>query len=317
MDPRWIAAAETARSQYGVITVTQLISGGFSRRAVSRAAATGHLFPLHHGVFALGHVPTDLRAHRLAATLACGPSAALSHSSNCEHLGILRPRRGLIEVTVPSHAGRKRDSVRIHRAMLGPGEDGVFEGVPCTSPSRALLDLAATRPGVLPFAIKEAGGRGLLDVADILVLLDRYPRRRGVNRIRRLLIGHKAIPEFTRSLLEELIYALCRDAGIECPRMNQVIPTHGEAYECDCVWPDQRLIIECDSRWHDNPITATADALKDEALTLAGWRVHRLRWAQIVLAPARASRTIRHLLALQERLIASQGRAAAGRDDLS
>ncbi len=311
MDPRWIAAAETARSQYGVATVAQLIECGFSRSAIARAAAKGHLFSLHRGVFAVGHVPIDLRAHRLAATLACGPSAVLSHSSDCEHLGILRPRRGPIDVTVPTHAGRKHGSVHIHRARLGPGEVGVFEGIPCTSPSRALLDIAATRPGVLKFAIKEAGGRGLLDVADVLVLLDRHSGCRGTRRLRDLLVGHKPIPEFTRSLLEILMYELCRDAGIECPRMNQVIPTEGEAYECDCVWPAQRLIIECDSRWHDNPVTATGDALKDEALALAGWRVQRLRWAQIVLAPARAARHVRLLLAQQERLLAAPGERGA------
>lgn len=296
-----------ARRRFGIVSRHELIEVGFSTSAVARAVAAGRLIQLHRGVYAVGHVPTDPRTHWLAATLACGPFAVLSHSSGGEHQGLLKPRSGLIDVTIQGQSGRSRSTVRIHRARLEADETGVVDGIPCASPSRVILDVAATRPAVLEHAIKEAGGRGLLDVAEVMSLLDRYPRRHGARRIRRLLIGHEPIPEFTRSLLEILMYELCRREGIDCPRMNQRIATDRGSFECDCVWFDRRLIIECDSRWHDNPLTATDDALRDEALTLAGWRVHRLRWAQIVMAPERASHTIRHLLMMQDQLLRAAG----------
>lgn len=82
--------------------------------------------------------------------------------------------------------------------------------------------------------------------------------------------------------------------------MNVRLPAEGGPFEVDCVWFQERLIIECDShRWHDNPVTANRDALKDQAFTLAGWRVHRLRWIQIVKNPQDAARTIGVLLEQQ------------------
>ena len=85
--------------------------------------------------------------------------------------------------------------------------------------------------------------------------------------------------------------------------MNVEIDAPGGPYEVDCVWPRHRLIIECDSRWHDNPATRRRDAIREQALTLAGWRIYRLRWIQIVGEPGHAARTVRHLLAEQERLV--------------
>ena len=93
--------------------------------------------------------------------------------------------------------------------------------------------------------------------------------------------------------------------------MNVLIDAAGGPYEIDCVWFAQRLLIECDSRWHDNPVTAAKDALREQALTDAGWRVYRLRWLQIVDAPGRAAQTIRLLLEQQTQLLRSARLAAA------
>lgn len=300
---RWHTTSQLAAGQYGVVAAAQLAEAGFSRRMIEVAIANGRLLPLHRGVYAVGHPPTDPRAHRFAATLATGRGSGISNRSGAEHFRILPSRRGPIHVTVPSRCGRKpRHGLVVHRAKLPADERTVVERVPCTTIGRVLLDLAAERPGEIERAIKAAGDRELLRVKACIDLLDRYPGRPGSPLLRRLLLGEEPVPEFTRSGLERRMYRLCRAADLPLPNMNMDIAGHSELHECDCAWPRHRLIIECDSRWHDNPISAVEDASKDQDLTLVGWRVQRLRWAQIVLEPQLAARTIAFLLDQQSRL---------------
>ena len=296
-----------AARQYGVVSFAQLAAGGLDRHDASRAVAAGHLIGIHQGVFAVGHPVADRRGMMLAACLACGPRAATSHRFAGELFGFVGAGGRKVDVTVPTRAGLRRATVTIHRAQLEGWERGVCDRVPCTTPARTLVDIAATIPEVLPRCIKEAGGLGMLDVAAIDAVLRRYPGRRGSRRIRELIDG-AALPELTRSKLERYMYRLCRAARLPLPRMNLSVAAGDRTYELDCAWPAERLNIECDSRWHDNPVSATSDAERDQALTLAGWRVHRLRWAQIVGSPERAAATIRHLLTQQRRLLGEGGR---------
>ena len=301
---RWRRATEIAVKQYGVTSCQQLLAADFTRRTIEVAVAGGHLLPLHRGVYAIGHMPTDVRAHRVAATLAIGDGSCISGRSGAEHFRVLPVRRGPIELTVPVRSGRRhRSGLRVHRAALAPDERIVVERVRCTTINRVFLDLAALRPGEIERAIKSAGDRELLSVRNCLTLLDRYPRRPGSPLLCRLLLGEEPVPAFTRSGLERRMYRLCRSAGLPVPDMTIDVAGLEDIHECDCAWPQHRLIIECDSRWHDNPIASVDDARRDQDLTLAGWRVHRLRWAQIVLEPELAARTIRHLLDEQARLV--------------
>ena len=300
----WSKISAIASGQYGVVSLEQLLSVGFTRRMVDIAVANGRLLPLHRGVFAVGHMPRDPRARRRAATLAINTGAWVSNRSCAVHYRVLRKRPGPIHVTVPGGGGRKqRSGIVVHRARLAEDERTVFEDVPCTTMSRTLLDLSAERPGELETAIKTAGDRELLSVSECLMLMERYPGRPGSPLLRRLLVGEEPLPQFTRSGLERRMYRLCRDAGLPVPTMTVDIQGESDLHECDCAWSRHRLIIECDSRWHDNPITSVADAKKAQDLTLAGWRVERLRWAQIVLEPELCARTVAHLLAEQARLM--------------
>lgn len=301
----WIEVGERARRQFGVVSLPQLRELGFDDRSVSRAVAQGHLLRLHRGVFAVGHRPTQRSGYLLAALIVAGPDGAISHRPAAEFMGILKPSGGLIDVTVPTRAGRSMNGIRWHRSRLAADERVLVGGIRCTSASRTILDLAQGPAGLLERAIREAGGLGLLDASGIAALLERYPRRSGSRALRRLMKGTEPVPAFTRSRLERRIYPLCRHYGLPVPQMNVPIPAGDTVYEADCVWPEHRLIVECDSRWHDNPASAVEDAQRDQALTLAGWRVHRLRWAQIVGAPERAAQTIRKLLHDQELLLRS------------
>lgn len=306
MDPRrWKRLGALAARQWDVLGYRQLLECGFSEGAIQTLVESGALVRLHRGVFALAHRPLDRRGHLIGALLACGPTSCTSHLPAAEHFGILSGRAiPQLEVTVPRHGGpRSRSGIRVHRSALGEDERVVSERVACTSPSRTLLDIAAVHPQRLEGAIKRSGDRGILEVKTILTLLDRYHRRPGGPLLRRLLDIESPIPEFTRSGLERRMYRLCEARSIQHPMMNVPIEAEGGPFEVDCVWLRHRLIVECDSRHHDNPITSLADARRDQALTLAGWRMIRMRWAQIIGDPDRAARTILHLLREQEKLL--------------
>lgn len=299
----WLRIASVAQRQYGVVSLAQLREGGLSRRQIQLAATGGRLFPMCWGVFALGHRPSDHRAYWLAAALSCGPGSFLSHRANANLLAILPTRTSRIDVTVTSGERRSRGRIRAHRRDAEPDELVIFQSIPCGNVSRAILDVASSgERHVLERCVKEAGGRGLLNAPQLALLLDRYPGRRGVGLLRDLLGAYEHVPVKTRSELERRMYRLCSKARLPIPLTNDLISTDEGTFELDCVWHEERLIIECDSGWHDNPLSAGDDAAQDQALTHARWRVHRIRWAQVVQAPTRAAETIVLLIDQQRRL---------------
>ena len=270
------------------------------------ACKRGQLHRLHRGVYGVGFRPAGENARLMAAALSCEPSGLVSHVAAGGLQGLLKLRSGLVDITLTRRSGRRRRSVRIHRPrFLGPEEQGRWNGIPCTSPSRTIIDIASKgRRWQTERAIAEAEGLGLLDVEEIERLYALHPGRPGSVAVRTLLGTYEPVEGFTRSGYERRMVRLCKRAGIAIPETNHMITTEGRTYEVDCLWRAERLIIECDShRWHDNPVTAESDALKDQALTDVGWRVHRLRWLQVVRASERAAQTVRNLLEQQRRML--------------
>lgn len=284
-----------AARRHGILTHVQLTEAGFSASSTSRAVKAKRLFRVYRGVYSLGHPPMTRQAVILAACLACGPDALASHLLAGELHGFNAPLAGALTITTPRARVGPRDGLRVHHSPVKPEERTLLVAIPCTSPSRTLADIAATAPAALPKAIKEASGRGLLDVPAIDAVLDAVPRRRGAGRIRRLLY-ETHVPRKTRSELERRMFRLCRGAKLPLPEMNVPFEAGPRRFEVDCMWREAALVVECDSRWHDNPVSATEDAQRDQALTIAGCRVHRLRWAQVVGDPEGVASLLTHLL---------------------
>ena len=301
---RWQLAAQIASAQFGVISREQLIDCGFSEAWIARAVADGRLVRIRRGVYGLGHRPTDYRAWLSSAVLLGGQDAFLFSHSAADLVRLGGNRTGRIWVAGPDARPTEQRGVEIRSVSVPPDEIGYFRGLRATNPSRTIIDLAGTDVSLAARAIEGAGNEGLLDVEDVLRLTEVHRGMRGVARVRKLVFGYERVPEFTRSELERRLYRLCKGAHQPLPQMNMAVYAYdGQLYECDAVWPDIRLIIECDSRWHDNPIAARKDAERDELLTLAGWRVFRLRWAQIALRPERTAVTIARLMSDQRRLL--------------
>src|SRR6266480_3012194 len=132
-----------------VVAVAQLYSLGLSDRQLRRRVAAGWLHRLHRGVYAVGHRNITREGWWMAAVLACGEGAVLSHQAAGELWKIRQPRgrpsgAGSVEVTVPRARGaRIRIGLIVHRVpTLRAGEATTRDGIPVTSPARTLLDLA-------------------------------------------------------------------------------------------------------------------------------------------------------------------------------
>ena len=138
-----VELAEAARRQWGVITREQLIEAGLRERGIAGWVRSQRIRRLHRGVYAYGHDGLRRKRYWLAAVLACGPGAVLSHRSGAALWGMRTSGSGVIDVTVPSRAGRiRREGIRIHRSRrLTAGEVTVKDGIPVTTAARTLLDL--------------------------------------------------------------------------------------------------------------------------------------------------------------------------------
>src|SRR4051794_18289572 len=142
--PRDAAIAALANRQHGVIALYQLVPLGLTKSAVAERVRRGRLHPVHRGVYAVGHALLTLKARWMAAVLACGEGAVLSHRSAAELLGLLK---GSVwraaDVTTPTRAGRKRAGIDVHAGQTATDATTV-DGIPCTAVPRTLLDLAET-----------------------------------------------------------------------------------------------------------------------------------------------------------------------------
>ena len=224
----------------------------------------------------------------MAAVLACGPGAVLSHRSAASLWDIRHTAKGRIDVTTP-RVLRPRPGLH-RRAVLPADEMTIHDALPTTTPARTLLDLAAVIPSQsLERALDEAE---ILRLPGPAPLLDRYPRQRGTRNLRTLLLNARS-PTPTRNEFEARFLTLLDSHGIPRPEINTII----EGYEVDAAWRGARLIVELDGfATHGTRRAFERDRLRDRRLQAAGWRVIRLTWAQLSEAD-QVVREVRRLLA--------------------
>ena len=182
------AIGALAERQHGVVSRAQLLELGLNRGAITHRIELGRLRPVHRGVYRIGLLSGDGR--RMAAVLACGPGAVLSHLSAAALWGIRQS--GRIEVTTPASRRGPR-GVTVHRSPLRDDERTTHRGIPTTTVPRTLLDLSAVvRPDDLRSALRQAEQLRLTDPLSLIDLAERYPRRPGLAAIRALLRRHRS-----------------------------------------------------------------------------------------------------------------------------
>jgi very-short-patch-repair endonuclease/predicted transcriptional regulator of viral defense system len=265
------AIGRLAARQQGMVTRVQLLGLGLSAREIDYRVRTGRLWRVHHGVYCVGRPPVTPHEWAMAAVLACGRGAALSHRPGGAlwEIGVRWPTT--MEVTAPSK--RSRPGIRVHRSPLDRRDITRHYGIPVTTLARTLLDLAEVldTPS-LTRAVNEARLRRKATLADLAELLHRSPGR-ATKRLRPFV---ERVSGPTRSEFEDAFLAFVHRHGLPTPEMNQIVA----GYEVDAVWRKQRLVVELDGReFHENAFEA--DRERDATLLSAGLSVLRITWHRL------------------------------------
>jgi very-short-patch-repair endonuclease len=282
--------ATLAERQHGVVSRRQLRQVGLTDSAITARSESGYLRPLFRGTFAVGHRAPTRQSRMLSAVLACGDDAVLSHRSAAELIGLSDRRPTLIDVIPPTWSGREVQGIRWHRVRLPIGmEVEIRNGIPCTSPSRTLVDMAGStgwRP--LRELVEQATVLRLLDLEEIDRILAQG-RRRGAPRLRTILSpwrsGSEPRPKL-RSRLEARLLPRLAEEGLPRPQCNARLQIDSHWLEIDFLWQEQRLAIETDGeQTHGTRAAFQHDRWRDQLLTAAGYRTARITWRQVVDEP--------------------------------
>jgi len=215
---------------------------------------------------------------------------------------MIRPNsRSAVDLTTP-HKSRSWDGIRRHHKALPADEVTVKEGIPVTTVPRTIFDLAATEPvEVVKAMLKESEYRNLYDRLSLWDLVQRYPGRRGVRRVRAVLEGIKDEPVGRkRSPLEERFALFLRYHHLPQPRFNDWILLGDKRYQVDCHWPGTGQIVELDG-WegHGTKSAFREDRTRDRRLRVAGYSVTRITWAELDDEPETIAADLRMLLGVR------------------
>ena len=294
------AIAELAARQHGLVTFKQLRGIGLSASAIDGRVRAGRLHRVYRGVFAVGHPLLTRSGRFMAAVLACGPGAALSHRSAGRHRGLRPDNRATIDVTSPIRSGRRIAGITVHSgATLLRRDVEIIDGIRTTTLARTLLDLAEViSKRQLERAVEEAIVLRELDMNTIDDVLARATGRRGAATLRAVLGDIRPGSTNTRNDLEEAFLHICRAAGTPPDAVNAWIPyPEGGGAEADFVWRDHNLVVEVDGRAaHLTPQAFEHDRARDQRLATLGWRVVRFSFRQVEAEPAGVATTLSALL---------------------
>ena len=269
------------RTQFGVISHGQLLALGYTAEAIKHRVRTGRLHRLFRGVYAVGRSEVTEKGLWMAAVLACGEGAVLSHESAAQLYGIWKAGGRRIHVTTPrrggSHAG-----IAVHRTKLGPDDIGTYAGLPVTSPGRTLTDLAANySAATIERAINDADKTNVISIAELHRAVEAMPPwTKGKRAIHRIL--EPATFTLTDTELEQRFVPIARAAGLSKPRTQH----HINGHRADFYFDDLGLIVEADGgAFHRTPTQQRTDRRHEHAHAIAGTVMLRFTHHQIAREP--------------------------------
>jgi very-short-patch-repair endonuclease len=264
------------RRQHGVIARRQLLEFGLGPRRIERRIASGRLHPVWRGVYAVGRPLLDRRGRWMAAVLACGPEAVLSHGSAAALWGFGTEPGGLIDVSIPARRRSRLPGIRVHRRIeTFLADAAVQEGIPLTSPARTLIDQATRlRPMQLERAVNEADKLDQVRADALHASLDDYRDQPGVAPLRALL--DPLAFRLSDSGLEQLMRTLARATELPMPETK----TWVNGYEVDFFWPELGIVVEADGlRYHRTPSQQRRGLERDQGHLAAGmWPLRFSHW---------------------------------------
>jgi hypothetical protein len=239
----------------------------------------------------------------MAAVLACGEGAALSHRSAAALWGIGEERGDRVDVSVRRRCEHRRAGVRARSRPSLPEEDIVVrDGIPVTRPARTLLDLAGELGPMPPLerAVNEADKRDLIDPEELRGALDGFAGEPGVRPLRALLDRHTF--RLSDSDLEVLFRPIAAAAGLPPPLTKARV----NGFEVDFFWPDLGLVVETDGlRYHRTASAQARDRFRDQTHTAAGLTPLRFTHRQIKYEPDHVRSVLAKTVRRHRRLLAS------------
>jgi hypothetical protein len=290
--------ADLARRQHGIVGRKQLFGLGVTKEEIDGRVRLGALHLIHRGVYAVGHTAITMRGRWMAAVLASGGGAVLSHASATALWGIWGSGTGLTHVTLPRKT-RSNAIICRHFGVLPGDEIALVAGIPVTSAARAVLDLAAEKgEASAEAALREMEYLGIYGAVSLPVLLDRYPRHRGTSIVEACLEQLRDNPGGRiRSPLEEVFLPFLDGHGIPRPRLNAWLTVEEQRYQVDCLWPEARLVGELDGfKSHGTKRAFRKDRKRDRRLGAAGYHVVRITEDQLLDEPTELAADLASLL---------------------
>jgi hypothetical protein len=241
-------------------------------------------------VYAVGRRNLSGKGLVLAAALAYGDRALVSHRSAAWVWGLLEDSRRITDVVAVAKR-RSRPGICFHGVRhLHCDDRATVDGIPVTSVARTLLDVAPlVPPRRLTYALEQAEKQRLFDMTAIEAVIRRCHGHRGTKPLRQALKAIEPEAQFAQAGLERAFIAFCKDYALEPPAMNAVV----EGFTVDALWASQRLIVELDSWTHHKSRNAfEEDRRRDLILTTAGYRILRVTQRRLDTEPAQLAALI-------------------------
>jgi very-short-patch-repair endonuclease len=264
-------------------THRQLVAVGIRGSAIGRRVASGRLERVYTGVYAVGHRQRTREARWIAAVMACGRGAVLSHLDAAALWGIYDACGEEIHVTTTTRSAREISGIRAHRARRFDAADvTVKDGIPVTTVARTIIELTDVLASdrVLR-AIREAEYLKLLDLDTLIAAVQRAHGRHRLSVLKAALARHRP-GQIVRRELEHRFLELVHEVGLPEPQTNVKIRTRRREYEVDCLWRDQGVAVELDGRAaHARETAFESDRTRDAALTAIGLRPLRFTWHRV------------------------------------
>ena len=301
-DTRSARAWGLAGRQHGIVARRQLLALGFGPRSIEHRIERGRLHPVGRGMYAVGWPALTQKRRWIAAVLAAGEDAALSHRSAAALLGIGPEKPGRIDVSVRRRCELRQPGIRIRgRPTLAAEDILLYDDIPVTCPARTLVDVASELgPVTIERMVNEADKRDLIDPEALRAALGGYAGEPGVRPLRALL--DKLTFRLSDSDLEIYFRPIAAAAKLPPPLSKRFV----NGFEVDFFWPDLGLVVETDGlRYHRTPSAQARDALRDRTHVIAGMSPLRFTHYEIRYESAKVRTALTEAAAMLRQRIGS------------
>lgn len=287
-----------AQSQRSLFSAAQALELGISYDWLARAAADGYLRRPRRGVYAIAARPPSRWEPMLAAALAVGPEAVISHSSaaSAHRLACATPVPALLELTVPMTQRNHPSGVQVHRSRgIAPADLMIKHGVLITTPARTLVDLAGRlEDKLLAHTVDEGMLAKIWRAVDLSESLSRAPANQPGRQALTRLLGLRMERPSADSFLEVQAFEALRPL---LPfQVHYPVTVGNLTYVLDAAWPLRKVGAEVVGRSHRVVSRSAFDRerRKLNELAAAGWRIAHLTAAMSAEEMVQAVRSLLH-----------------------